>query len=301
MPEKFEQYGHDKAWDESEKIKDKVKSGEAESYSDAEMKIEYEKQDPDPEWQEFEFEFSPEIIEKIMDKVQDINGKGTAYTVIDRGSYERNMSKSILKHILEEGFNPRGGTNYFNIVGRSVESVRLENRRIRGMEIKNSFWFDEKVSNIVFIIDIKDSEEVEEIKSSDCIGKYQLEPAYLPGIIEKTFGEVPRGESEIKNHPKFEEMKKNGYIDEMGRANPFTEYGFISFGSIEQDRFRGVVIKDVDKRLLNFIVNEMIKNYHHEKGNMLLPIYDTDGNLLWPKNMKYDEVKKFIEERDKKI
>ena len=30
-----------------------------------------------------------------------------------------------------------------------------------------------------------------------------------------------------------------------------------------------------------------------------LPIYDKDGNLLWPKEMSYKEVRKFVKERDK--
>jgi hypothetical protein len=36
-----------------------------------------------------------------------------------------------------------------------------------------------------------------------------------------------------------------------------------------------------------------------DRANLLLPIYDLVGNLLWPKQMSYEEVKKFVAERDK--
>ncbi len=36
-----------------------------------------------------------------------------------------------------------------------------------------------------------------------------------------------------------------------------------------------------------------------DKHNLYVPVYDNDGNLYWPKQMIYEEVKKFIEERDK--
>ncbi len=33
---------------------------------------------------------------------------------------------------------------------------------------------------------------------------------------------------------------------------------------------------------------------------MLLPVYRSNGNLLWPKQMTYKEVKAFVAERDAK-
>ena len=31
---------------------------------------------------------------------------------------------------------------------------------------------------------------------------------------------------------------------------------------------------------------------------LILPIYDSKGNLLWPKQMSHEEVKKFVTERE---
>jgi len=36
-----------------------------------------------------------------------------------------------------------------------------------------------------------------------------------------------------------------------------------------------------------------------KSSKRLLPVYDVCGNLWWPKQMSYEEVKKFVEERSK--
>ena len=41
-------------------------------------------------------------------------------------------------------------------------------------------------------------------------------------------------------------------------------------------------------------------NAFKDDKEKLLPVYDAVGNLLWPKQMNYEEVKNFVEERDKK-
>ncbi len=35
-----------------------------------------------------------------------------------------------------------------------------------------------------------------------------------------------------------------------------------------------------------------------DKPERLLPVYDAFGNLHWPKQMPYEEVKEFVEKRD---
>lgn len=58
---------------------------------------------------------------------------------------------------------------------------------------------------------------------------------------------------------------------------------------------------DPDKRVefAEGIASKMIE-IDKDKPQNLLPIYDSDGNLLWPKQMSYAEVKKFVEEMDRK-
>ena len=48
------------------------------------------------------------------------------------------------------------------------------------------------------------------------------------------------------------------------------------------------------------MIERFINNFtKKEKTDKLLPIYNEEGDLLWPKKMNYNEVKKFIEEGDK--
>ena len=41
----------------------------------------------------------------------------------------------------------------------------------------------------------------------------------------------------------------------------------------------------------------VMKDIEQDKPELLVPIYDLNGNLLWPKQMSYEEVKKHIEEK----
>jgi len=291
----------DKAHKEADLMQKKIKSGEAESYSDAEMKIEYKKQDPGKKEKMFEFEMRPEIIREVMSKVNDINKKGTAYTVIDRQQYEANQSENILEYVLEEGLTqgPTSNNNktYFNIVGRAHDLSYAKNE----LEIKDSYWFKGASNKSVIIFDIESSKEISCFKSSGKKDTFFADLDFLPFELKKSIMRSPEKNPKIsKDNPVFEKMKEGRYLDEDGQVKPFSENGFIYWGPIKQNKFMGIILKYTNADSINYIVNQMIKNYHYKKGNMLLPIYDVDGNLLWPKNMKYDEVKKFVEEREKK-
>lgn len=58
------------------------------------------------------------------------------------------------------------------------------------------------------------------------------------------------------------------------------------------------IIQQKKVELAKKISDEVIKANKGKPKN-LLPIYDFDGNLLWPKQMSYEEVKKFVAEKDK--
>ena len=48
---------------------------------------------------------------------------------------------------------------------------------------------------------------------------------------------------------------------------------------------------------VNEVVRAMQETYKN-KPEMMVPIYDRGGNLLWPQQMSYEETKKFVAERD---
>lgn len=118
-----------------------------------------------------EKELSPEAIEKIMEKVQDINQEGTAYSVIGatrQPSHGDALNESVLEydlsHVLESGLlgNPiplwgdysfeewwkyrtrerERQILFFNIVGRSHERE----------SIRESYWWRRDATGIIFDI-----------------------------------------------------------------------------------------------------------------------------------------------------
>ncbi|MDP3883092.1 MAG: hypothetical protein Q8Q48_03475 [Candidatus Staskawiczbacteria bacterium] len=102
-------------------------------------------------------------------------------------------------------------------------------------------------------------------------------------------------------------------------VTPSDEYGFITSPRIKPKKFKGVVISIVKKspgreggwatdkydvysekelqERAEIIASEM-QQADKDKPELLLPIYDTAGRLLWPEQMSYEEVKKFVAERD---
>lgn len=122
----MEKYNLEQAQDEAEILSKKVESGEASTYAEAEKSL--------------ETELSPEQIEKIMEKVQDIYAYGTAYTSVSgRGEGSTNSKlESMLKHGLigqtwgryprknispeQWGQDVRDRLNpvHFNIMGRTL-------------------------------------------------------------------------------------------------------------------------------------------------------------------------------------
>ena len=90
--------------------------------------------------------------------------------------------------------------------------------------------------------------------------------------------------------------------DKEGFAMPDTEYGFVLSPRVSPRRFEGLVLQ-CDSEIIQQMVSQLSKiimEVNQDKQERLLPIFGRDGNLLWPKQMSYEEVKKFVEERDKK-
>jgi len=88
------------------------------------------------------------------------------------------------------------------------------------------------------------------------------------------------------------------------------EYGFVAYHRVPPHIIQGMAVvrytKDHDLQSqkddlqIDFVAKAQIEA-NKDRPNLLVPIYDTDGNLLWPKQMSYEEVKAFVAERDKNI
>jgi len=111
----------------------------------------------------------------------------------------------------------------------------------------------------------------------------------------------------------------SGYrmVDETNKINPnktrtVREWNFFDgtqevYSRIPPRLFRGIFIwsegesewgRKATREKVGGVVTTMLDVFK-DRANLLLPIYDLVGNLLWPKQMSYEEVKKFVAERDK--
>jgi hypothetical protein len=281
-----------------------------------------------------EEELSPEVIEQILEKVLDINQEGTAYTFVSSIRFntlplsdfpEKYLPeevleesalpyaaklKSIFSHGLlgrptREGYEvPSGktpqeywketvqakkGLIHFNIIGRTEEGFKEVSRKrlfhwLGSAEEQKRKRFS---FNTAVLFDLSGFEE-------DMPTPGFHDPV---DMRSKTFRPV-----ESYNQP-----EKQLTRDEKGRPMPEAEWGFVAAFRIRPARFKGIAVdisgaekyasSDWGQKLISKITSAMregVRDNHY-----LVPVYDQDGNLLWPKQMSYEEVKKFVVERDK--
>lgn len=272
---------------------------------------------------EKEKELSPEMIEKIMEGVQDIDEKGTAYHVLGAFS-ERGNPLGKLPKVLHEGVlgtslgsgvwkkpwaeATRKRKNLwmcFNIVGRSNSFKKTSDQN--PLEIKKSYWWLANSIGIIF-----DLASFREIAPNLRVGEGKKVKTYwsagegMNEIWEKYFRGFKPGDPRILEQPDYEQLRQHHIVDERGMPMADTEHGFELFPRVSPRFFNGLVVArdfgGIKSFGLHGSVIELDKDIIEimKEENVLLPVYDENGNLLWPKPMRYEEVKKFVVEREAK-
>lgn len=246
----MEKYNLEKASAEAEKMVQKVESGEVASYADAEKKLNSQ-----------ESELSPEIIEKIMGKVQDINAPGTPFHVwhgesVDQIQYPLKEGILGLHHKAEDPELRRTQWKkqmkeepkmvYFNIMGRqdTVDGSILK-------KMEDTAWLverEEKIS-IAFIFDLTGYEEIAPTKDiTHTINSrsfprksfsVHLFSVHGKGEWEKLFGKHTPGSTEVAAHYR----EGDRHIDATGRPVAILDYGFMLPNRIAPRAFKGIVLQ----------------------------------------------------------
>lgn len=294
----------------------------------------------------FEEELSPEVIEKIMEKVQDIDTEGTAYHAVmheklgsilrdgllGRG-FQSGDEREVSKERWTKTIRERNKFVHFNIVGRA-----------RGLN-------DSDISN-----DMQKHSQRREIARSYYMRHGGMALVFDISSYKEAVPEFPANKGKSKtfhsHDPYFKQnYKKEGTRTKEGLSIPDSEYGFVLSHRVAPRFFRGIVFdairkltgEEVEERLegerqshANYIksFNENIKlapfneektreqlkatmirdknseseqvkqivvimrEAYEGKENLLLPVYDDYGSLLWPKKMTYEEVKKLVAEQE---
>lgn len=242
-------------------------------------------------------EINPEIKADILNKVQDIDSYGVAFSSLtfhSEGGLER-LKSALTLGLIETGRseeidiatrakvwkdevrNPKknviGNLVYFNIVGR----MNIFGRH----QIKACFMLKYGFG-IIFNLD-----------------KY--EEKYPGALTRATDGTRPSNayaQVEPENK-KLYKLKKYFRLDRARAANGFCVPDRISprlfegivwdqevFGyQYKDNRSSGVVLEDVVNSML-----EINQNYPER----LVPIYNTNGDLLWPEQMSYEGVRQYV-------
>ena len=321
---------------------------------------------PSQETPDFEKDLSPEEVEKIMEKVQDINAPGTAFTTIASQRPGKSEQQSRLKNIIEHGLlglkttstwpektypeyvtqdglvdkgkwteairsQPKGEKEapiFFNVMVRSV---------IRGyqpLQLMRDSDYVHHEGTVTLIFDLSKFREVTPYTYRDGgagpggwrsetmpqepytyfvhqnddnllrvttnlekqgLAGEKLRAALEPGsealkkLYESSSGFY--GEPENKGYLDIEGENGSHYsaglcLNEKGEVLPSDEWGFILPFRITPRFFQGLVINKQDKAPFA----EVLKTF-------AVPIYDSSGNLLWPKQMSHQEVAELVTKR----
>lgn len=293
---------------------------------DLKMKGDFSKDVYEPEFQEEsrsesqgdlvgekEPELTPELENAIMVKVKDINEFGTAFTTLTSvgvGEPDAEMLERIL------GFGVLGGSR-----GRESreDAIKIWKQKIKDRDVdKSKIWFnivgrmknyygrnsiENGLPGLKLIFSIKSFEE--------------MLPGTIPPSIDPipgTFKEKSRMNNRFSSNPgsRNEKMVETAryYFEKavhrikrddqkfQSRHREEDIQGFITPFRISPRIFEGLVLQKGKESYLDKVVAAMIK-VDKDRMDRAIPIYDDSGNLLWPYQMSYIEVKQFVAERDK--
>lgn len=293
---------------------------------------------------------SPEAIEKIMEKVQDINSKDIAYTSIRRTDrIAEILEQGLLGTVTQQGFGAeseernrkeewaqashgeRNTTVHFNITGRSINTTPKNS--YEGLELVGEIGKSEHMNKggIAIIFDLTTFKEQEpsqwrhqgtsqktktfRVAGQDVLrnirsrfdlndpetGKplsdqehgftlnHRVAPRFFKGLV--VFVSISRKptEKEIQRWLARDEAKTQASGSKIGMA-------------WKEKNYREIDVENPDRNGSSPLIKKLaveMQEVNKNNPERLLPIYDIFGNLLWPKQMSYEEVKKYVAERDK--
>ena len=273
-----------------------------------------------------DFEVASELIENldsktlqnIKNKIQDIDSEGTAFMVLGRNEtspialslYDRIKkvfslgvlnSNWLTKILDDEGENldyyqrekllPKApkGVVYFNIVGKSAQrkygTTEWKNQKIK----QNGYLQYPAEDNVAIIFNLDKYKSLRK----DLLERYfklpinSSEPLDADGLLKtRTYSYNNTANAFVKS------LKDNIPWLEENLPQADEDYGYILSNRIPPKFIKGIVLsspKGNNEALLENVLATMALN---AKSENLVPIYDVDGNLLWPERISHEEIEK---------
>lgn len=337
---KKEQLSHDDALEEAQELQKRLRENypEKKELSTDDYDIESDILDVERAQAEkiaaiTETELSQEVIEAVMNKVQDINKPGTGFHAFSK-AFDNTSTEEILRvlgSVLKKGLlgrlNPsledgdwasaarkrRGAVVFFNIVGRDLKKIDA------------SHWFRSSSSDPLpmgIIFDTSDFNE--ETEHSNYAIDYNLGQRENLEYRANTFGTNFPGETETYHGKDTSKIPPDdqGYALTF-RVAPRHFRGFVIRPMVERTKEEFDILskerpniplgalktvyryyesgdEEIKKEKAIEIATQIRKIYG-DNADLLLPIYDAHGNLLWPKQITYEELKKMIDKHGKNL
>jgi len=265
---------------------------------------------------EREIKLSAEQLELVLHKAEDINREGTAFTSITHSTVSENPEQNLLtrfESVIQKGVlnsnwleslsnsdqqaisinEKRRGEIYFNILGKVVDPYKDYSVITKIGDCAYISNADEAIA-IVFSLENYRSE----LEDNHLLGKREL----LNDPEMKNNGTYikPSGSRRYSYNGSLKSWLwrathrsyvRNVLPEKTGLDLPRAdfEYGFALSHRIAPRLFRGFVIKtrSNDHKLLTDMVRLIMNN---SKPEDYVPIYDLDGNMIWPREISHNEI-----------
>ena len=264
-------------------------------------------------------ELPPEAIEKIMTKVIDIDTPGNGYHAINASRLERrDKDEIVFENVLRNGLmHLKTNERFFEGLSDDPSEYFRMNREeySRGLiNLKNTdrddklriLYGNESLDSLFFNIVGKGEEEPkysgETQISNDPFFRYRNSGGLvfdLKGF--KDYAELSDEEAKKTDAAKSE---VNQVYNRSKLSDPYLVVGYNGEIRISPARFKGIVFRlvnpdndeldetDPEKyRIKAQKIAEIMQRANGKNQNRLIPIYDVHGNLWWPKQMNYDQIK----------
>lgn len=306
-----EKYNLEKAQEEAKELHKRLSSvhGNKDSFTREEYAREHEVMEVDrglemPLSYTKEMTLSKELKEKILAKVKDIRAYGTAYTwILDSKDYR------VLSHIFQTGVVGLPRENRIDEKGRPKivspgDKLKAFKKGLRdGKQTSVSFnIMGRSFRPETFFRAMGHHGEEKEGKDAykedaDWAGNWEfgynwVSPAGIVFDISQFKEEPPQLSGQLDYREPLEIGKYNirtedEYVDptpnEHGDLVTTSEYGFSLHSRIAPDQFQGVVVGNKET------ISELLHIWN-SSPEQALPIYNMNGDLIWPEKIPYSEI-----------
>jgi len=228
------------------------------------------------DWQkELKSKLTPEIVQKIMDKVIDLNSKEDEYAFSGlrnpKGKEYTELVGSVLRHGLLASF-PRDSKSaeIFTAKEWAQKIKKADTVPHVYFHIRNSQWYG-------------GGERTDRLK--DYLGGF---PKFIFDLEDYKESMVFAGHQMLHSEKKLAKENLRSYTP---AGWPVADHGFRTPFNIPAKHFKGIILqKDTPRKTVTETARLMAEVYRNSPDRMM-PIYDEEGNILWPKKMTKEEVK----------